>query len=169
MDFERSEVMYNDAGRSVVIPFRKYDGAGHDRVAAVRLARRVQLEKCTVTPVEVAVAADDGDAGIFIPTQYTGAVMLCPTVARVRNGKALVPAINANGEESRLPTRKELGKWIPLDSDVELLAMSGELRRERFHDWLDELIRDNDAPLENEDDMNVGVSDDGSKQLIIKL
>ncbi|GMF56252.1 unnamed protein product [Phytophthora fragariaefolia] len=36
MDFGRSEVMYNDAGRSVVIPFRTYDGAGHGRVAVVR-------------------------------------------------------------------------------------------------------------------------------------
>ncbi|KAE8954377.1 hypothetical protein PR001_g32519, partial [Phytophthora rubi] len=129
MDFDNSEVRYSKGGRSVVIPFRTYDGVGRGRIAVVRMARRTQLGKCTVTPIEVAVTAKDGERGLFIPTQHMGAVMLAPTVTIVRNGKALVPAINANGEDSRLPAKKELGKWVPLDGDVTLLQMSGELRR----------------------------------------
>ncbi|KAE9188891.1 hypothetical protein PF004_g22370 [Phytophthora fragariae] len=148
MDFENSEVRYSKGGRSVVIPFRTYDGAGRGRIAVVRMARRVCLDKCTVTPVEIAVTADDGENGLFIPTQHTGAVMLAPTVTTAMNGKALVPAINANGEESRLPANKELGKWVPLDS---------------------ELDESNGAPLENENEVKVGVEDQGSKQLVIKL
>ncbi|KAE9159262.1 hypothetical protein PF005_g32106 [Phytophthora fragariae] len=150
MDFENSEVRYSKGGRSVVIPFRTYDGVGCGRIAVVRMARRVQLDKCTVTPIEVAVTAKDGKRGLFIPTQHTGAVMLAPTVTIVRNGKALVPAINANGEDSRLPAKKELGKWVPLDSDVTLLQMSGELRRDRVSAWLEELGESSDEPLENE-------------------
>ncbi|KAG6623015.1 Gag-pol fusion protein [Phytophthora cinnamomi] len=170
MDFERSEVRYIKSGRSVVIPFRTYDGEGRGRIAVVRMARKTQLDKFMVAPVEVAVTAKDGENGIFIPTKHTGAVMLAPTVTTVRNGKALVPAINANGEESRLPTKKELGRWIPLDQDVTMLQMNGELRRERVSAWLDELGRDGGGePLENEQDVNVGVDDEESKQLIIKL
>ncbi|KAG6616928.1 uncharacterized protein IUM83_04866 [Phytophthora cinnamomi] len=104
-DFERSEVRYIESGRSVVIPFRTYDGEGRGRIAEVRMVRKTQLDKFMVTPVEVAVTAKDGENGIFIPTKHKRAVMLAPTVTTVRNGKALVPAINANGEESRLPTK----------------------------------------------------------------
>ncbi|KAE9285327.1 hypothetical protein PR003_g26615 [Phytophthora rubi] len=169
MDFDNSEVRYSKGGRSVVIPFRTYDGVGRGRIAVVRMARRTQLGKCTVTPIEVAVTAKDGERGLFIPTQHMGAVMLAPTVTIVRNGKALVPAINANGEDSRLPAKKELGKWVPLDGDVTLLQMSGELRRDRVSAWLEELGESSDEPLENENEVNIGVDDQGSKQLIVKL
>ncbi|KAE8911788.1 hypothetical protein PF003_g4159 [Phytophthora fragariae] len=43
MDFERNEVRYCAAGRSVVIPFRVYDGTGGARIAAVRLSKGTVL------------------------------------------------------------------------------------------------------------------------------
>ncbi|POM58808.1 Hypothetical protein PHPALM_36493 [Phytophthora palmivora] len=156
--FERGEVRYNEHARLVVIPFRTYDGTGRGRRAVVHMTRQTEFQKCTVTPVEVEMAAGDGDTGIFIPTMPTGAVVLAPTVT---NGMILEHAINANGGASRLPTRKELGQWIPLDNDVELLEMNSELQYK--------LSDGNDSPLENESDVDVGVEDNGGKQLIIKL
>ncbi|KAE9258765.1 hypothetical protein PR003_g35076, partial [Phytophthora rubi] len=132
MDFERNEVRYTTAGRAVVIPFRTHGDAKNARVAAVRMVRRTELAGCTVTPIEVSVAADDGEVGIFLPTENTGAVMLAATVTKVKNGKVLVPAVNAKDDKARLPARRELGQWIPLSSDVEVLRVNGELQRGRI-------------------------------------
>ncbi|KAE9021982.1 hypothetical protein PR003_g2155 [Phytophthora rubi] len=110
MDFDRNEVRYRDGQRAVVIPFRTHDDVGGARVAPVRMVCRTQLTGHAVTPVEVAVAAEDGERGLFLPTQYTGAVMLAATVTTARNGKAWVPAINTGSTTARLPNKKELGK-----------------------------------------------------------
>ncbi|KAG2779698.1 hypothetical protein JG687_00017785 [Phytophthora cactorum] len=59
-----------------------------------------------------------------------------------------VPAINASGGLVRLPSNKELGVWIPLDDEVVVLEINGALRRDKLHDWLDEMIRSNNEPLE---------------------
>ncbi|KAG6611014.1 Gag-pol fusion protein [Phytophthora cinnamomi] len=139
MDFERNEVRYTTLGRIVVIPFRTNSATGGARVAAVRMVRRTELDGSAVTPVEVSVSANDGEIGIFLPTKYTGAVVVAATVTNVKNGRTLVPVVNAKGERTRLPARRELGEWIPVDGDVELLQMSGELKRERIHEWLDGL------------------------------
>ncbi|KAG6615450.1 Gag-pol fusion protein [Phytophthora cinnamomi] len=79
------------------------------------MARKTQLDMFTMTLVEVAVTKEDGENGIFILTKHTGAVMLAPVATTVRNGKALMPTINANGEESQLPTKKEVAP--PTDED----------------------------------------------------
>ncbi|KAE9181812.1 hypothetical protein PF004_g24423 [Phytophthora fragariae] len=169
MDFNSNEVRYSRTGRNVVIPFRTCSTAGGARVAVVRMVRKRQLEGRTVTPVEVSVTAEDGETGIFLPAAYTGAVMLAPTVTKVRNGKAWVPAVNAGGERARLPAKRELGTWIPVDSDVAVLKMSGELRRDRVKVWIDELGGDSETPLEDESEVEVGVDDDDSRSLIVKL
>ncbi|GMF41779.1 unnamed protein product [Phytophthora fragariaefolia] len=168
MDFERNEFRYTTAGRVVVIPFRTSEGTGEARVVVVGMARRTTIDGCAVTPVEVAVAANDGEIGIFLPTKYTGAVMLAATVTKVRNGKAIVPVVNAKNEQARLPMKQELGKWIPIDSSLELLEMRGKLRRERINEWLDGL-GGSDVPLDAEQDMNIGTEDDQSRQLVLKL
>ncbi|EGZ16797.1 hypothetical protein PHYSODRAFT_500434 [Phytophthora sojae] len=139
MDFDRNEVRYTTARRAVVIPFRTSGDANGARVAAVRMVRRTEIGASAVTPVEVSVAANDGEVGVFLPTKYTGAVMLAVTVTKVQNGKAIVPAVNAKQGPVRLPARQELGHWIPLDSSVELLQMNGELRRERINEWVNGL------------------------------
>ncbi|KAE9272854.1 hypothetical protein PR003_g30075 [Phytophthora rubi] len=168
MDFERNEVRYTTAGRAVVIPFRTHGDTENARVAAVRMVRRTELAGCTVTPIEVSVAADDGEVGIFLPTENTGAVMLAATVTKVKNGRVLVPAVNAKDDKARLPARRELGQWIPLSSDVEVLRVSGELQRGRINEWLDGL-GNSQEPLEDEENVNIGVVDEGSRQLITKL
>lgn len=88
MDFDRNEIRYTTAGHAVVFPFRTYDSGKGSRVAAVRVVRRAELDGSTVTPVEVSVAADDGEVGIFLPTKCTGAGMLAATVTKVKNSTA---------------------------------------------------------------------------------
>ncbi|GMF55294.1 unnamed protein product [Phytophthora fragariaefolia] len=168
MDFERNEIRYTTAGRVVVIPFRTSEGTGEARVAVVLMARRTAIDGCAATPVGVAVAARDGEIGIFLPTKYTSAVMLAAIVTKVRNGKAIFPAVNAKKEQARLPMKQELGKWIPIDSSLELLEMKGELRRERINEWLDGL-GGSDVPLNDEQGVNIGTEDDQSRQLVLKL
>ncbi|GMF15684.1 unnamed protein product [Phytophthora fragariaefolia] len=87
-----------------------------------------------------------------------GAVMLAVTVTKVRSGKVIVPAVNAKNEQARLPMKQELGKWIPIESSLELLEMNGELRRDQINEWLDGL-GGSDVPLDDEQEVNKGTED----------
>ncbi|OWZ02523.1 hypothetical protein PHMEG_00025903 [Phytophthora megakarya] len=84
-----------------------------------------------------------------------GAVMLAAAVTKVKNGKALVPAVNAYGGRVKLPGRKELGVWIPVDADMRVLEMNGDLDQETLLSWMSEL-GDTATPLEDEKQVNVG-------------
>lgn len=94
MDFSSNELKYKEGNRTVIIPFRTFDQEMGARVAAVRMMRKTRLGRGTITPVEVAVTASDGEQGIFLPTTKMGSVLLSATVTVARGGKALVPAIN---------------------------------------------------------------------------
>ncbi|KAE9114009.1 hypothetical protein PF010_g9861 [Phytophthora fragariae] len=168
MDFDRNEVRYRDGQRAVVIPFRTHDDVGGARVAPVRMLCRTQLTSHAVTPVEVAVAAEDGERGLFLPTQYTGAVMLAATVTTARNGKAWVPAINTGSTPARLPNKKELGTWVPVNDDMEILSMSGELDASRVGQWIDDL-GDSATPLDDESEVQIGVEEPQARVLVTKL
>ncbi|GMF51199.1 unnamed protein product [Phytophthora fragariaefolia] len=168
MDFERKEVRYDERGHKVIITFRPTEVRDDSMTAAVRLARSTNLHRRTVQSVEVAIAAPDGEEGIFLPTVNNGAVLLASTVTKVNNGKELIPAINTYGGRIRLPSRKELGVWIPMTSDIELLQMPGELRSERVQTWLDE-FGDTTTPLDDESDVNIGATDPDTRQLVLKL
>lgn len=109
MDFSKNDMRYKESSRSVVIPFRTFDKTKGVKVAAVRMARKTRLGRSTVTPVEIAVEAKDGERGIFLPTTTLGSVMLSATLTEARNGKAWVPAIYAGRDRMKLPSKKELG------------------------------------------------------------
>ncbi|KAI9985087.1 hypothetical protein PInf_004396 [Phytophthora infestans] len=125
MDFTRNEVRYYTRNEQVVIPFRADDDESGAKVAAMRLMCRTRLRRSAVTPVEVSVAASDGEEGLFIPTQSCGTVMMATTLTRVKNGKALVPVVNTHGGRVRLPDKRELGTWIPLEKSMQVLEMGG--------------------------------------------
>ncbi|OWY94685.1 hypothetical protein PHMEG_00035513, partial [Phytophthora megakarya] len=145
IDFEGSELRYSESRQEVVIPFRTDDGQNG-----------------------VSVTAPDGEEGIFLPSGGCGSVMLAAAVTKVRNGKAPVPVINTHGGRVKLPSRRELGEWFPLDADMNVLEMNGELQRQRLKSWLSELGNDQD-PLENEDDVNICTGDAKAKELVIRL
>ncbi|GMF36743.1 unnamed protein product [Phytophthora fragariaefolia] len=128
----------------------------------------MELAGYTVTPIEVSVSAEDGEVGIFLSTERTGAVMLVATVTKVKGGKVLVPTVNAKNDRVRLPARRELGQWTPLSNDVEVVRLGGLLRRERVNEWLD-VLGDSQEPLEDESNLHIGVEDKGGRQLITKL
>ncbi|KAE9338770.1 hypothetical protein PR003_g11330 [Phytophthora rubi] len=134
MDFDKSEMRYYETGRVVVLPFETYEDDGGARVAAVRLVQTTQLAANVVMPIDVADPAGDGEQGIFLPTKYTGSVMVAATVTKAKGGGAWVPAIYSNSTITKLPNKKELGVWIPIDDDMTILAMSGELQIDRFRE-----------------------------------
>ncbi|KAE9272147.1 hypothetical protein PR003_g30294, partial [Phytophthora rubi] len=168
MDFEKNEVRYDEKQQQVVISFRTDTGGNGAKVAAVRLVSRAKLTRSAVTPVEVAVAAPDGEEGVFVPTMTCGSVMLAATVTTSRNGKAVVPMINVQGGKAKLPSKKELGVWIPLEKDMQVLALSGELDRENLDTWLNAL-GDTETPLDNEDEVRVGEEDPNARAMVVRL
>jgi hypothetical protein len=94
--------------------------------------------------------------------------MLAATVTVASGGKVLVPAINVHGGRVKLPAKKELGICVPVDKDVEVLAMSGRLTRDEFHKWM-ETLGDVETPLENEDEVHIESDDAAVKKLIREL
>lgn len=57
---------------------------------------------------------------------------------------------------------------MPLDEDVAVLEFIGELDHAKLRCWLDEL-GDADTPLDDEDDVQIGVEDEEGRQLMIRL
>lgn len=168
MDFTTNEVRYNAGGRAVVLPFRTYHGSGGARIAVVRMARKIQIAGSTVTPVEVAVTGEDGERGVFVPTKYTGSVMLAATVTTIQEGRALIPAINTSERSAKLPDKRELGTSIPVDDEMTILSLNGELDAARLTAWLDEL-GDGTTPMDNEEDLKIGTDQPETRVLITKL
>ncbi|KAI9985598.1 hypothetical protein PInf_004979 [Phytophthora infestans] len=168
MDFRTNELKYEEEGRPVVIPFKTSEAAKGVKVAAVRMARKTQVRGGTVMPIEIAVTGEDGEKGIFIPTVCLGSILLATTMTEVRDGKAVVPAINASGGRVKLPSKKEIGTWIPIEENVEILEMNGVLQRDQLLGWLREL-GDGETPLENEDELQIGIEDEGGRELMKRL
>ncbi|KAL4172067.1 hypothetical protein KRP22_007241 [Phytophthora ramorum] len=168
LDFERNEVRYFDHNAQVVIPFRTSVGDGDTKVAAVRLVKHTRLMRSSVTPMEMAVVAPDGEEGVFVPMGQCGTVMLATTLTTAKEGKALVPAINVHGGRVKLPARKELGTWVPVDAEMQVLAVNGEMERSRLNEWL-ESLGDSETPLDNEDEVRIGTEEPTARELVLKL
>ncbi|KAE8973239.1 hypothetical protein PR002_g26257 [Phytophthora rubi] len=168
MDFECNEVKYFDHDKLVIIPFRTEDDEGGAKVAAVRLVKQSRLVRSAVTPVEVMVTAPDGEEGIFVPTQRCGTVMLAATVTTAKSGKAWIPVINVHGGRTKLPAKKELGTWVPVEADMQLLKMSGDLKTDKVEEWLT-MLGDCETPLDNEAEVRIGTKDPDSRRLVLKL
>ncbi|KAE9170053.1 hypothetical protein PF005_g27710 [Phytophthora fragariae] len=169
MDFDRGEVRYAERGQDVIIPFRTTEAKDDSAVVAVRLVSATNLQRSAVQAVEVAVAAPDSEEeGVFLPTVNNGAVLLAAAVTKVEKGKALVIAINTHGGRLKLPRWKELGVGIPINQDIELLTMHGELQPESVQAWLDEL-GDPSTPLDDEHDVDIGAEEPDARSLILRL
>ncbi|OWZ10181.1 LOW QUALITY PROTEIN: hypothetical protein PHMEG_00017007 [Phytophthora megakarya] len=127
-----------------------------------------RIEGRAVKPIQVAVAARNGERGIFVPGQYMGAVLLAATLTTAKDAYALVPAVNSSTRSVKLPTKKELGTWIPITEDMTMLEVNGNLRRGHVHEWI-ETLGDTETPLEDESDVNIGVDDEEARGMMIKL
>lgn len=52
--------------------------------------------------------------------------MMATTVTKVVGGKALIPVINLRGDRTKLPGKKELGVWVPLMQDMQVMEQASE-------------------------------------------
>ncbi|GMF19389.1 unnamed protein product [Phytophthora fragariaefolia] len=71
-------------------------------------------------------------------------------------------------EAARLPNKKELGTWVPVDDDMQILAMSGELDARCVGDWIDEL-GDSKTSLDDKDEVQIGAEEPNVRLLVTKL
>ncbi|OWZ13949.1 hypothetical protein PHMEG_00012642 [Phytophthora megakarya] len=69
MDFDTNEVRYNEEGGAVVVPFKTYDKKGGATVAAVRMARRTQLDKYKRFNKKLNAVANKATCFMFDPLQ----------------------------------------------------------------------------------------------------
>ncbi|GMF50249.1 unnamed protein product [Phytophthora fragariaefolia] len=139
MDFAKNEVRYEEDGKMAIIPFGTFANRWKSKVAPVRLARRSRFARITVTPIEISVAAADGKKGIFVPVKSHGSVLLATTATEARNGNAWVPVVNAGGGRVK----------------GELVSGS--------------VLGDDETPLEDEQDVNIGTEEEGERALAIRF
>lgn len=171
IDFVSGEMKWYDDNDKLVVPFTGLGTSAqrNERVAKVRLLRRAKVQTQTVRNVEVAVPAEDGTVGLFVPKpRKERHLLVAPTVVTVRGGKATVPILNLVGRTTKLPSREALGTWTPLNEELEILELEGELDRERVSQWVDSLST-HKKPLVNEDELAVGDMSTEDKSLLLKL
>ncbi|OWY98039.1 hypothetical protein PHMEG_00031299 [Phytophthora megakarya] len=106
VDFDRSEVRYDERGREVIIPFR----------------------------------TNEGDNSSAMATRALHA----SAVTKVKNRRAIVPAINTHGGRIRLPSRLRVESWLNNLGDTTEL-------------------------LEDESKVNVGMDEPDARELILNL
>ncbi|KAG1686894.1 hypothetical protein DVH05_005819 [Phytophthora capsici] len=94
--------------------------------------------------------------------------MLAATVTTAINGKAWVPAINSDNRPARLPNKKELETWVPVDKDMEVIATNNGMDPSRLEQWMNEL-GDAETPLDNEDEVNIGTDVPKDRVMIMRL
>ncbi|OWZ20923.1 hypothetical protein PHMEG_0004598 [Phytophthora megakarya] len=110
--------------------------------------RNAERGRGVIIPFRAAEDESDSKAGAVRKAKFTN-------LHQRANGKALVPAVNTHGGRIKLPSKRELGVWIPVNDDIELLRMHGELQTDRVRGWLDEL-GDTNTPLDDEGDVIIG-------------
>ncbi|GMF31957.1 unnamed protein product [Phytophthora fragariaefolia] len=135
----------------------KMDFGSRELNAVVRLARTAKLATNTRSVIRVPVEAADGTTGVFLPKPSSKRhLMMAPTVDTVRNGLVCIAVLNVEGRREKLPAREALGKWIPTDTEMEILSANGELDRARVASWIATLRKEDAAPLRDEDKLDIG-------------
>ncbi|OWZ02854.1 LOW QUALITY PROTEIN: Gag-pol fusion protein [Phytophthora megakarya] len=93
-------------------------------------------------------------------------LLVVPTLVTVKSGKVKVPILNLVGKTAKLPSKEMLGTWTPLDEEMDILDLGGDLERERMSEWLDQ-IRVQEKPLCKEGRWTS--MDDKDKELLVRL
>lgn len=169
IDYNSHEVRYGNGRSKVVIPFKTFNHESEVGAAVARVVRRTKVDTQQARSMEVAVPAEDGEIGLFIPTAVNhGNVMVAATLTAAKDGKVSIPVLNVDGKRIKLPGREELGTWIPVDQDMELLEASGAMTRQKVEEWLKNMPGD-EKPLRNEAEINISTTDDEERALLLKL
>ena len=121
------------------------------------VARVLHVSSESRALLDVAVDGDEGDVGVFVPhaAEWDGA-MVVPTVARVRDGRVRVAVLNTAAKRVRLPEGADLGTWLPVTADMELIEMDGGLETDAVMQWLHSVKTGGGAPVPGEDDIKYG-------------
>lgn len=128
MDFETSELTWVEEDQMFIMPFMTWDRNTERRMLAqVPIARGSRVQDLATTEVGVAVSAEDGEIGMFIPTPRADQLLVAATLAVARAGSIKIPVVNAMDGPVTLPTKAIMGTWVPTNSDFEVLKLNGQL------------------------------------------
>ncbi|POM64080.1 Hypothetical protein PHPALM_20442 [Phytophthora palmivora] len=176
MDFGTRELTYIDVqGQKVILPFTCHGVStlpqlDQPRKAVVRLAKTRKLGTNTYNIVKLHVDAEDGTTGIFMPKPCSKRhLLLAPTVDIVWHGTVSAQVLNVESRREKLPAREALGTWKPVKEDMELLAVNGELERERVAAWVSKLKKEYAEPLTDEEKLDISEMEQEDRDLVIAL
>ncbi|KAJ0391766.1 hypothetical protein P43SY_010693 [Pythium insidiosum] len=164
IDFETNEARYAEDEVEIILPFSVSTAVGP---AAVRLVRGRTVQTETFVTLRVPVSAPEGTVGIFEPTaQRQGWLMAPRTVTLVQQGHVTVPVLSVLGKTTKLPARRQLGVWVPLNKNMEVLEERGDLTRGRVKQWIARLREGTSMPLPNESDLQLEHLGKGDAELV---
>ncbi|KAJ0393889.1 hypothetical protein P43SY_007544 [Pythium insidiosum] len=167
IDFETNEARYTEGEAEVILPFTIGATVGP---AGIRLVRGLKLPTQAHAMLKVPVSAPEGTVGVLEPTpQREGWLMTPRVVTVVRDGQVTVPVLSVLGRATKLPARRQLGKWIPLGAEMEVLEEQGALGRAQVERWVKTLDGGNSAPLPNEDELQLGHLERGEAEMIKRV
>ncbi|KAJ0392460.1 hypothetical protein P43SY_002014 [Pythium insidiosum] len=150
ISYETCEATFMDEDTRVIVPFT-FDGA---KAGAIRLARGYKVATQTQRLLRVPAVAPEGSVGLFLPgDELSPRLLVPPTLATVRGGQVTVPVLNVLGQKAKLPARTQLGRWVPLDADVQVVEAQGGLQRDAIMRWIDSLNRGDSKPLPGENEL----------------
>ncbi|POM62398.1 hypothetical protein PHPALM_28452 [Phytophthora palmivora] len=110
-----------------------------------------------------------GDEKKFVPALGVEPhLLLAPTLTTVRDGKVTVKMMDLVGWMSKLPKKETLETWTPTSDDMQVLAVTTELDRDRVRYWLGGLSTKT-TPLINEAGLNLGNINNKDKDVSITL
>ena len=170
VDFAVREIRYDDGEEAVIVPFE----CCNDDVAAGpgrgRVARTLKVCSGNRGLARVSVAGPDGQQGLFVPHQgQWGSAMVAPTVATVQSGQVRVSVMNACGSKAKLPRGAELGTWLPLSGDMEVLDATEALSTSAVRRWLTDEKGDNPNAIDGEDTMTFGDMGESERAMFRQL
>ncbi|KAE9070650.1 hypothetical protein PF010_g26181 [Phytophthora fragariae] len=172
INFLASEIKWYAEDEKVVVPFAGIGTAQTPgaRTAKVRLLKQTKVVTQTMRRVHMAVEAPDGAVGMFVPrSRRQRYLFLAPTMTKVRAGQITVPVLSLAGRTTKLPTRETLGTWAPVDSEMEIIEMNGDLERDKVERWIKDVLKARVEPLINEADLSIGEMADDDRQLLLQL
>lgn len=174
MDFQTGELTWNDAHDAFIVPFSTWqDGAAMPGPAKVRLASGRCFKTLTNTTARIAVSGQDGETGVFLPAARDDGLMVPAVVATVRGGCIEVPIANSTAKSPRLPTREELGTWIPYSEEMEILGLADGLSQEKVAQWVEGLAAHEQDGQEDESkllpEIKTGDLEPAERRLMEKL
>ncbi|KAJ0408428.1 hypothetical protein ATCC90586_008366 [Pythium insidiosum] len=166
ISYETCEATFMDEDTRVIVPFT-FDGA---KTGAIRLARGYKVATQTQRLLRVPAAAPEGSVGLFLPgDELSPRLLVPPTLVTVRGGQVTVSVLNVLGQKAKLPARTQLGRWVPLDADIQVIEAQGGLQRDAVMCWIDTLNRGDSKPLSGEDELSLNHLSRDDKDMLIKI